>query len=299
MTRADDRPDGVHVTFRKMRFAFEDTGFEAHWHGSPFVSHFWSALSQAFAPGERFFIDAVRHWKEQIDDPALLEEIDEFSRQESHHTLQHRKFNRMVGELGYDVKKLEARYAALLDLTRRHGDPMRMLSVTMALEHFTAGFAHRYLSDPSVAEGANPDVVALWAWHAAEEAEHKSTAFDVFEAVGGTYFERVSTLGPSWALILGITLWNVFDMLRQDGRLLELSDNWHGLRYLFGRRGLVTGMLPGFFRYLSPRFRPWDEDDSELIDRWEQANADFIQWRADMRAEGVEGVARQPEPAGA
>jgi predicted metal-dependent hydrolase len=251
---------------------FEDEGFAPHWHGSPFISHFWSALSQAFGPGERFFIDSVRHWKDRIDDPELREEIDAFSQQEALHTLQHRKFNRMVGEHGYDVERMEARYAAALEAVREEGDPLLMLSVTTALEHFTAGFAHRYLSDASIAEGADPNVEALWAWHAAEEAEHKATAFDVYEAVGGGYLRRVTTLGPAWLLILGITLRNVQEMLEKDGRQWDLRDQLRGLAYLFGPRGLVTGMLPGFLRYLSPRFHPWSEDDSELIARWEAAS---------------------------
>ena len=40
------RPEGVQVTYRRMKFDFEDQGFERYWHsGSPFKSLFWSQLS--------------------------------------------------------------------------------------------------------------------------------------------------------------------------------------------------------------------------------------------------------------
>jgi predicted metal-dependent hydrolase len=259
-----------------MTFDFERTGFSPHWHGgSPFISHFWSALSQALPPGEKFFIDSVRAVRDRIDDPGLDAEVDQFIRQEAHHTAQHRKFNRMLRALGYDTDTLEARYARTLDRCRKTLGPVGMLSVTMALEHFTAGLAHQYFTNPRTGQGSDPNVEALWAWHAAEEAEHKSTAFDVYHYVGGGYLMRVALLPGSWCAILGITLWNVVDMLRAEGRI-DLHDARLGLRYLFGRKGVITGMLPALVSYLSPTFHPWDEDDSAEVVDWERRNVRYV-----------------------
>jgi predicted metal-dependent hydrolase len=74
---------------------------------------------------------------------------------------------------------------------------------------------------------------------------------------------------------LGITLWNVVDMLREEGRI-DLRDARFGLRYLFGRKGVITGMLPGLLSYLSPTFHPWDEDDSADLVDWERKNARYV-----------------------
>ena len=54
------RPEGLKVTYRRMKFPFEDAGFDRYWFGSPFVSLFWSQLSTAFEPGEKFFINICR-----------------------------------------------------------------------------------------------------------------------------------------------------------------------------------------------------------------------------------------------
>ena len=76
-TTATRKPTHVQVTFRSMKFDF-DSGFRADWHGgSPFISHFWSALSQALPPGEKFFIDSLRAIRERVDDPELLDEIEQ------------------------------------------------------------------------------------------------------------------------------------------------------------------------------------------------------------------------------
>jgi uncharacterized protein len=264
------RPEGVKVTFRKMKFDFEQTGFSPHWHSNnPFISHFWNSLSQAFSPGEKFFIDSVRALRDRVEDPEMLAEMEEFVRQEAAHTIEHRRFNRMVGGMGYDVERLERRYALALGIARKFVDAKGMLEVTMALEHFTSGFAHQYFENPDVARGADPNVEALWGWHAAEEMEHKATAFDVYKDVGGSYFGRAKTLAPSWAMIVAITLVNVFDMMIQDGSIRDVSATRKGLTYLFGRRGLFTGMVPAFLAYLKPSFHPWDEDDSQGLKEWE------------------------------
>ena len=271
------RPERAPITFRKMKFDFEDRGFSKQWHDdNAFISYFWAALSAAFPPGETFFINSARNLRDQLDDEELKEEIAVFLLQEGHHTFQHRKFNTVVREQGFNMDRFEERFARQLDRARRFWGPMGQLAVTVALEHFTAGLARQYLSNPRIARGAEPSVVALWSWHSAEEAEHKATCFDIYQQLGGSYLERVSLLPVSWALILTITLRNLFDMLQQDEKLLDLRDNLKGLRYLFGFRGLVTSMMPAFFAYLRPGFHPFDKDDSSMIAKWQQANARYL-----------------------
>ena len=274
------RPDGVKVTYRRMKFDFEDQGFDRYWHdNSAFKSLFWTQLSTAFEPGEKFFIDSARALKDKLTDPALREEIAEFCKQEGHHTAQHLKFDRKNEELGIDIKACRNRYKWILDRARKNLDPMEMLAATCALEHFTACFADSFFKYPELSDGSDPKVMALWAWHAAEEAEHRATCYDIYLQLDGNsaykYFQRTTTLIGAWALILGAAFLNTGILLWKDKKLFT-RDTWRGLGYLFGRHGLVTGLGPAFFDYFRPRFHPWKGVDSSSIARWQEQNRKYI-----------------------
>jgi predicted metal-dependent hydrolase len=270
------RPETVQVTYRRVKFPFEDKGFDRYWHGgSAFRSLFWSQLSTSFDAGERFFIDSARALGTCVKDPALLQELSEFCKQEGHHTAQHLKFDRMNEAMGVDIEGCRRRYGRALDRARRLLTPLGMLAVTTALEHFTSGFADVHFAHPELSEGADPNVLALWNWHAAEETEHKATCFDVYRAAGGGYFRRVALLPISWGLILWISLVNTTHLLQQDRRFFS-RDTWRGLRYLFGRQGMVTSLLPAFFVYFSPRFHPWKKDNSHEIQSWLDQNQAYL-----------------------
>lgn len=271
------RPEGVKVTFRRMHFPFEDTGFDRYWHsGSPFKSLFWSQLSTAFDAGEKFFIDSARALRTEVKDPQLLEELTEFCKQEGHHTAQHLKFDRINAEHGIDVAGCAARYKRALDRARGQLDPLGMLAATVALEHFTAGFAELFFDHPEVSAGGDPNVVALWSWHAAEEAEHKATCYDIYQAAKGGYLRRVVIMPGAWALILWISLVNTLVLLKKDGKLFT-RDTLKGLGYLFGRKGLVTMLLPSFFAFFKPRFHPWKQDNSKAIAEWQAKNSHLLE----------------------
>ena len=67
----------------------------------------------------------------------------------------------------------------MLDLTKGR-PPIIDLASTMALEHYTAMIAHQLLADPAHLADADPQVAALWRWHAIEEIEHKGVAYDTY-----------------------------------------------------------------------------------------------------------------------
>jgi len=271
------RPDGVRVTYRRMRFDFED-GFARYWHGgSSFKSLFWTQLSTAFEPGERFFIDAARGLRSHVDDPALLGELAEFCRQEGHHTAQHAKFDRLNEQMGIDIARCRQRYVRWLDLGRRVLGARGMLGITCALEHLTSSWADMMFDRPDISEGGDPRVLALWRWHAIEEAEHRGTCFDVYVAAGGSQLTRIRTLFTSWTLILMISLVNTLQLQAAEGRLFT-GDTLRGLLYLFGPRGIVTYLVPSFFRYLRPGFHPWEDPviEGTVIERWQADNARYI-----------------------
>jgi predicted metal-dependent hydrolase len=271
------RPESIRVTYRKLDFDFYTKGFDKRWcEGSAFISYFWDALSMAFPAGEKFFIDAVNQVKDRLDDRDLESELVEFIRQEGHHSFQHQRFNRKVGELGFDVAAYEGRFERALNWAADNLHPMQKLAVTVAIEHFTATLASAWLADPDFGDGADPNVRRLWAWHFAEEVEHKATCFDLYRRLGGRERTRVKALRRAWFLIFAITFHNLFSMLRADGRLLDLRDHARGIWYLFGPRGLITRMLPSLFAYGRVDFHPWQLNDADAVINWEQENSKYV-----------------------
>src|SRR3546814_13906086 len=73
------------------------------WHGGePGRTAFYNALSSTFPVGERFFMSAVRHYRDDAPEP-LREQIDDFIFQESTHSREHIFFNRQARDAGYDM----------------------------------------------------------------------------------------------------------------------------------------------------------------------------------------------------
>src|SRR5699024_4235514 len=61
--------------------------------GDPFKTRYFDALSMLFPHGERFFIDCVRDFSDQVTDPELKAQVKDFIFQEGQHGQQHTKFN--------------------------------------------------------------------------------------------------------------------------------------------------------------------------------------------------------------
>lgn len=64
--------------------AFDVKDVPIYWNdGDPVLTRFFDALSVHFPDGERFFIQSVRNYQDQVTDPKLKEEIRRFFRQET------------------------------------------------------------------------------------------------------------------------------------------------------------------------------------------------------------------------
>ena len=165
------------ITPRNSRFRVSEAP-ERYWlGGDPDVSGLGDALSLLFPEGERFFIHAVRHYRNQVKDPILRKQIDAFSEQEAHHSREHIDYNQGLRVLGYDVDTMEGRLKQKLDEARKQ--PRRQLVVTCGLEHFTTIFAELLLREPELLDKAPKAYRELWLWHALEELEHTSVPYDV------------------------------------------------------------------------------------------------------------------------
>jgi len=272
-------PDGLEFGPRRKNFDIE-AALAGEWHsGNRFVTAWFNAMSLLFPLGEKFFIDSVVHFEEQIDDPQLKAEIASFRAQESTHRVQHQKYNEMLCELrGYDLDRFEKNERERMAWAYRELSARRRLAGTVANEHITAIMAHDMLTNNDVLGSADPDIAELWRWHGIEETEHKAVAFDVFTAVGGTVSERRQALLLNTFFFFKDTFRNLCIMLQHDGKLWSIREWASGFKYLLIKPGILRRVAGSWFSFFRKGFHPWQQDNRELISNWEreQSSGDNI-----------------------
>lgn len=261
------------ITTRRMSFEQSLQAVPRHFgaDGDLLSSHITACLSSVFPDGEDFFVRSVRNFRGEVAEPTLAQQMRGFIGQEAIHGREHRAFNRRLAELGYPTRFIETVTERLLALADRVLSPKARLAVTAALEHYTATLAEQLLRDDETkALFGQPEVLELFLWHALEESEHKTVAFDVYRAVGGTERMRrvvmdavtVGFLGGV-GLIVGLSLvgdratYNPVRFVRSLRRLLRSPiismDLWRELR-----------------AYNKPGFHPSDHDATELLETWRE-----------------------------
>jgi predicted metal-dependent hydrolase len=249
------------------------TALAGDWHGgSAFRTAYFNAMSMLFPLGEKFFIDTVRYYQHEVEDPKLLEEIAAFRAQEATHRRQHQKYNDMLcKERGYDLERFERPLRDRMAWAYRTFSARRRLAGTVANEHLTAIMANDMLLHDDAFSGADPNVAALWLWHGIEETEHKAVAFDVFIAAGGTVRERRQALMMNTFFFFKDTFRNLCIMLKHDGKLWSLSEWLDGFEFLFIRPGILRRVFFAYLGFYRKNFHPWQHDNRELIANWEKS----------------------------
>ena len=253
---------------RHPTFDLEDA-LAVDWNGGdPFRTAFFNAMSLSFPSGERFFIDAVREHEEGLDDPALREAVRGFIGQEAVHRRVHAAYNEaLCRRRGYDLDELEGPFHARIAWSEEHLSPLARLAATVALEHLTAILAAALLDGRSgTLAGADPRVAELWRWHAVEETEHKSVAFDVYAVSGGCPKRLRQTLKYATLNFLRDNFRAVRTMLRHDGHGPAVFAG--GMWYLFGWPGILRRLAAEWTTFLRSGFEPPNEGDAALVDGW-------------------------------
>lgn len=241
------------------------------WHhsGGPISTAFLNTFSIVLPVGERFFIDSVRAYRDQIKDPDLKKAVTAFIGQEAMHGREHEEYNHAFFAKVPVAPKFEKMVRRLLTAVTKRAPRHIGLSATIALEHFTALLADSVLSEPLVTEGADQGYADLWRWHALEETEHKAVAFDVWEAVMGkgvvAYGLRSFGLVMATIIFWGLVIPVLIQVLRTEGQLT----NWNGwkkfYRFTMGDIGLIRRQLGNYMDYFRPSFHPWDHDNREHL----------------------------------
>lgn len=178
-----------------------------------------NAISLLMPYVEPYFVKSIRATLDDLD-PPLRAATDSYLKQELQHHKQHRRFNdllRVQSPGNARVERWERRVYGWLGRTRS-----RRFNVAFAAGSETIAFGIARWIDRRVDvlfDGADPLVASLFLWHLAEEVEHKSSAFDVFEATDGSRLRYAWASTVSVVLVLAFTLAGSLTMLRSQRRL--------------------------------------------------------------------------------
>ena len=259
----------VDIKTRHKHFDLKDE-LATLWHGNDaFRTAFFNALSMQFPKGEHAFIESVRAYREQIEGEDLKKQVRAFIGQEGVHSREHQNYNdALIQRYGKQaIDEIEERFSKHMDFVKTL-PRSRRLAGTCGAEHYTAAMAHMLLSNEDCLKGVGAKMREIWAWHAVEEIEHKSVAFDVYQQqVGDERIRRIVYLFVTWNFAK-FTFLNLVTMLRAEGKLWSPGTWVGGLNFLWGVPGVMRRALPHFLAYMKPGFHPWDIDDRELIEQW-------------------------------
>ncbi len=264
----------THLPVRRLLVDME-APIARHWcDGDPFRTALFNALSMSFPVGEQFFIDAVRDGFAALPAecrPQFADPVRGFVGQEATHRRLHGLYNAHLEHLGlrngWGPRALE-RQKVLEGKDVRH-----RLAATAAYEHFTALLANWLLHHPEVLGHQDERLATLWLWHSAEEAEHRSVAFDLYRALGGDHAWRVRWFRRVTWLLVSEALRQTLSNLRRDRTLWRRATWRSAFIHLFGPQGLVRCLRAPWRDYLREDFSPAQHDDVASR-RWLAVHAD-------------------------
>ncbi len=257
------------ITVRKPRFIANNIAPDRRIVPSPLLSHLFTALSMTFPVGEQFFVHSVRNVRDQVTDPQLQADISAFIGQEAMHSLAHDQMNQAI-QTDDPMWQLYAKRIRLGIDALKSRSPRRQLAATVAYEHFTALLAEQLLSRPALFERFDANLQQLWLWHAVEELEHKSVAFDVYQQVFGNLAQRRRSMRT---VSMGFVIGNI---------VMTSSLMWHDRqRSVFNLRALrlnlqdgytllqlVLQTLPDYLAFYRADYHPDQHDHRALIAEW-------------------------------
>ncbi len=260
------------IVVRHPRFDFGD--LPRRWlGGNRWLTHAGNA-GHVFIPlGEDYFIDSVMSYRDRVEDPELRDAVRRFVGQESVHRRAHAA---LWDRLRADGVPVDA-YGEVIGRIRSlepHLPASFRLSVTAALEHYTAAFGSAFMTE-DLATAVPDEMARLLAWHGLEELEHRAVAFDVLRTVDDRYPLRVAGFVFATGLIMvvptiGSVMFAVADLVAGDrerppDRVAGPDTPAAALAGMSAR--LLRRMAGHLVGYLRPGFHPWElQEPAEMVD---------------------------------
>lgn len=237
--------------------------------GDIVMSHVMAILSATFPKGEQFFVDSVRNYRPGIDDDELRQQVAGFIGQETMHGREHDRLNELLQDLGYPTRFVDRATGIVLGAISRRAPKSVQLAFTAAAEHFTSVLAEQILADdPFENQDVPEELRSLFRWHALEECEHKSVAFDVYRTQVGNEPIRLLVMDLTTAILAAVAAASIASCVLTDRSArnpVRFAASLLNLRNSpFARRKILLRIA----EYHRPGFHPDDRDTEVLVAKW-------------------------------
>lgn len=254
----------------KPRFVF--------FNNNPLASSLFAVFSGIFPPGERFFVESVRHFRDQISDETLKAQVSGFIGQEAIHGREHEHLNEWFQAQGFDMAMPDRMIRFSLGLLEKL-PPSQQLACTSFMEHFTAELAEQWLTHEMFRTTTDAEILKLWSWHALEELEHKSVAFNLHNQVSKKPYLERALAGP---LVLGALLpgivFSLAWLVAKQGEVKNIAEHRRAFKELLGEGGFIREALARLPKFYARDFHP-DQQNSDLLE---------LEWREKLFGENGE-----------
>ena len=275
---------------RKVKFDLSDS--PVHWlPDDVFSSHIINGINLLLPAGELWFCRLYNKALPLVQDERLAADVKGFIHQEGIHAQAHRRGEAWLRDHGYDVDAYRDRIDWLFEtflgdnplglpiLKRKSLEKPWLLArigVVATIEHFT-GLLGDWSMNSDGWDSGDPVIADLFRWHLAEEVEHRTVAYDLFEHLvdnrAGFYLSRQALMAIVFPLFIYFIAEAGRTLAKQDPdpRAQKLARS-SILRVLLKleKVGNETDHVPTFtliaertFRWLVPGFHPITEGDTE------------------------------------
>jgi len=225
-----------------------------------------NAISLGMPYAEPLFIRAMRSTFDRID-PELRARSESYIRQETGHHTQHKKFNDIVTAHHPALRHVQRLMAANDRWVWRRSPKFRVAYAAAGetISYGVARWTEGHLGE--LMDRAEPVPATLFLWHLAEEIEHKSNTYDVFEATDGSRLRYALAATVGFLTIATFTFLGALVQLWGEKRL-RYPITWFRLTRLSVSMAFV--LVPTLVISALPGHHPRDFTDPIYLPQWLQ-----------------------------
>lgn len=269
------------------RVQFDWTETQVDWiPNEPFASHFINEINMILPAGEFWFCKLYNQALPLITDDKLREDVKGFIKQEAMHARGHTNAmdeylekrgisterNKAVMDFLFNQILADAPFGKKVPSWFEKRWLLLRLGLVATIEHMTCVLG-KYALENETWDKVKADEVLLdlIRWHGAEEVEHRSVAFDLYQHLGGDYLSRYYLAAIVVPAIFGIWVDGAANVMSQDPRFADKKPSvlkpWIWLQW---QKEAKKGLLPkplwlalSNLSYFSPWYNPATEASTE------------------------------------